>query len=115
MFFQPARRINAHQTTEPSLPQTIDAARLGDIVATMLTGKEPDLDDLPPLLQAALKAGCEAIRARDERDLVSAVDFSMQASNAMAAVAKITGETRDTKTRSQAMATAVEQLTASIA
>lgn len=115
MFFQPARRINAHETTEPSLPQAIDAARLGDIVATMLTGKEPDLDGLPPLLQTALKAGCEAIRARDERDLVSAVDFSMQASNAMAAVAKITGETRDTKSRSQAMATAVEQLTASIA
>ncbi len=73
-----------------------------------------NLDKLRDDVASALLAFRQSLAGRDEAILRHAVQFSMQASEAMAATTRITGEVRETDTRSQSMAAAVEELTASI-
>jgi methyl-accepting chemotaxis protein len=74
----------------------------------------PDLADLPPILAEAARALDAAMAARDKALLESTVSFSMKASEAMAASARITGEIRDTSRRAETMAAGTEEMSASI-
>ncbi len=73
-----------------------------------------DLEGLSPAVLAAVRDLARRTCLRDEENLSQTVDFSIQASEAMAATARITGEVRETDLRAQSMAAAVEELTASI-
>jgi methyl-accepting chemotaxis protein len=113
MIFARRSREQAVIRDEPAV-KGLDPHRVAAILAALETGNLPDLVDLPPLLAEAIK-GCQlSVAQRDVRDLERTVAFSIQASDAMAAVARITGEARDNDKRSQTMAAAVEELTASI-
>ncbi|MBL8572523.1 MAG: CZB domain-containing protein [Hyphomicrobiaceae bacterium] len=88
-------------------------------VLTAITGiatRRPldTLGGMPPVLVEALRALDAAMAGRDEAMLANAVSFSMKASEAMAASARITGEIRETSDRTGAMAAAVEELDASV-
>jgi methyl-accepting chemotaxis protein len=93
---------------------SVDVSRLVAALNAIATGKPPDTADLPAALKDAIEALHGISGKRDEQDLARTVSFSMQASTAMAAVARITGGIRETDTRSQAMSGAVAELTASI-
>ncbi len=89
-------------------------SQLQSALTALQTGQQPDLTNLPddianPILQLAT-----ALRSKDEKDLARTVGFSVQASNSMAAVAKITGQVREIDSNSNEMAAAIEQLNASI-
>jgi methyl-accepting chemotaxis protein len=62
----------------------------------------------------ALRSLAEALSVSAREDLVNTVRFSMNASEAMTSVSQMTGDVRETDQRTQVMAAAVEQLTASI-
>ena len=72
------------------------------------------LDALPADLAAALKSLAAALGRQDETQLRQTVDYSVQASEAMAATARITGEIRDTDQQARMMSAGVDELTASI-
>ena len=108
------RRNAAAATVSAPAMAGIAPERVAAIVTALGAGSLPDLDDLPADLANAIRLACQAAAARDAQDLHRTVAFSMQASEAMAAVARITGEARENDTRSQSMASAVEELTASI-
>ena len=92
-----------------------EAASVCDALAALAEGREPERDDaLPADIAAAVDALAHAIARRDEQILKQTVQYSIQASEAMAATARITGESRETDYRAQSMAAAVEELTASI-
>jgi methyl-accepting chemotaxis protein len=101
---------------EPVSVQANDelGARIATVLKTLCDGGVPDTSGLPAVLSEAVESIRRAMTIRDEQDLARTVAFSVQASEAMAAVARITGESRDTDARSQGMSSAVEELTASI-
>ena len=108
-------RILAPQgLSTPAAAPGLDISRIVQALNALTEAKAPDTSDLPPPLGEAIRSLQRSIARRDEDDLARAVTFSMQASTAMAAVARITGEARDTNSRSQGMSSAVEELTASI-
>jgi methyl-accepting chemotaxis protein len=113
MLFRRAAPVAA--VAEPVSSLTIDLPRLLTALAT-LTARDGhiDLDGLPPELANALRSADAALAALDTHSLRQTVDYSMQASEAMAATARITGEIRDTDAKAQTIAAAVEELTASI-
>ena len=92
----------------------VDALRVVAALTALAGNHAPDVDGFPPVLAQALRGLHAACAARDEQDLARTVAYSMQASEAMAAVARITGDARDTDGRAQTMAAGIEQLTASI-
>ncbi|MCC7347199.1 MAG: CZB domain-containing protein [Variibacter sp.] len=114
MFFRRHRRDAAVAIDVKPDAQALEPHRVAGMLAALDAGSLPDLADLPPLLADAIKASQRAVAQRDAQDLHRTVAFSMQASEAMAEVARITGEARDNDARSQSMAAAVEELTASI-
>jgi methyl-accepting chemotaxis protein len=69
---------------------------------------------LPATITGALQHLALQIGERDRGELSRSTGFSMQASDAMAAVSRATGDIREVDARSQAMAAAIEQLDASI-
>ena len=71
-------------------------------------------EHLPDPVRRALARLADQAEVRDRAELARATGFSMQASDAMAAVSRATGEIREVDDRSQAMAAAIEQLDASI-
>jgi methyl-accepting chemotaxis protein len=74
----------------------------------------PDVSGLPPVLVETMRSLDAALGSRDQAMLSNAVSYSMNASEAMAAAAFITGEVRDSAARAESMAAGVEELTASI-
>jgi methyl-accepting chemotaxis protein len=98
----------------PAPEPSVDVALIAQTLNALATGQIPDPTGLPPVLAEAVHNLRSSIAARDEQDLARTVAYSMQASTAMAAVARITGEARDTDARGQSMSSAVEELTASI-
>ncbi|MEI2383916.1 methyl-accepting chemotaxis protein [Breoghania sp. JC706] len=92
-----------------------ETAALSSALAALAEGREPEAADaLPDTIAAAVRGLKRAIALRDEQILEQTVQYSIQASEAMAATARITGEIRETDNRAQSMAAAVEELTASI-
>lgn len=103
--------------SRPGIPEPdthLEVGLINDAFRAIAAGRLPDLSAFPPTVAEAIRAAHGACASRDSHDLARTVAFSMQASSAMAAVARITGEVRDTDTRAQSMAAAVEELTASI-
>lgn len=98
-------------TVQDALPVAEVVAALGAIANSEDLGT---LEGLPPLLAESLRNLRVALAGRDEQILSQTVEYSMQASQAMAATARITGEIRETDARAQGMAAGVEELTASI-
>ena len=97
--------------TEPA----IDARALLSALAALLSRKPaPELNQLPPEVMAAFRAAYATLSAADEQSLRQTVEFSINASEAMAATARITGEVRDTDGKAQTIAASVKQLNASI-
>ena len=97
----------SHNCIEPEV--------LDGIAEQMIAGKAVDLAaSIPEGLLPAFQKIANAIAWRDEEDLKRSVAFSMQASDAMAAVSKITGSVREVNDRSNNMAAAIEELNASI-
>ncbi|TBW33516.1 chemotaxis protein [Siculibacillus lacustris] len=74
----------------------------------------PDLSSLPPMFAETIRALDAALGERDRSSLEAAVAYSMKASEAMAASARITGEVRETAARAGTMAAGTEELTATI-
>ncbi|MCE1237966.1 MAG: methyl-accepting chemotaxis protein [Hyphomicrobiales bacterium] len=74
----------------------------------------PDMAALPPILAETIRTLDAAFASRDRTMLANAVAYSMNASEAMAAAAHITGEVRESAVRAEAMAAGIEEMTASI-
>ncbi|PTW61730.1 methyl-accepting chemotaxis sensory transducer [Breoghania corrubedonensis] len=92
-----------------------EAAALRSALAALANGHRVDnADALPTGIAGPVEDLARAIARRDEQILAQTVQYSIQASEAMAATARITGEIRETDIRAQSMAAAVEELTASI-
>ncbi|MDQ2080924.1 methyl-accepting chemotaxis protein [Xanthobacteraceae bacterium Astr-EGSB] len=109
---QTAPGFSAEGCPEPG--KDVDIAAVIAVLRDLASGRMPDVSGLPQALTDAIQNAHGACHRRDCEDLARTVAFSIQASTAMAAVARITGEVRETDTRAGAMATAVEELTASI-
>ncbi|MFN4167803.1 MAG: methyl-accepting chemotaxis protein [Pannonibacter phragmitetus] len=69
---------------------------------------------LPAEVVSALASLKMALDRENETQLQQTVDYSLQASRAMAATARITGEIRETDNRARAISGGVDELTASI-
>lgn len=93
----------------PLIAHTLSAA-LKDIE----NGQQPDLTSFPEEIAASLAQHAKAISELGEADLCSTVRFSVQASESMAAVSRITGDVREIDTNAHMMASAIEELDASI-
>lgn len=90
---------------------------LSNVLKDLQAGRRPDVASMaamPQDLAVPLAALAEAIAVRDETDLAINVEFSIQASESMAAVARITGDVREIDSKAQTMAAAIEELDASI-
>lgn len=111
---------NSPMTTEPSHPlpgtegdgQAVSPINraLGELIA----GQDVTTSGLDPETAALI---CEIARSashQSEQDLKRSTDFSMHTSNAMAAVSRAAGETRDIDEKAQSMAAAIEKLDSSI-
>lgn len=73
-----------------------------------------DLETFPAEVAAAIHELQAVLCGNNETTLRQTVEYSVQASNAMAATARITGEIRETDQRANAMAAGVDELTATI-
>ncbi len=110
----------ARSRTEPNVtatPATSEArtAEIASLLAAIAARRPlPEPADLPPILVEAARALDAAMAARDKALLESTVAFSMKASEAMAASARITGEIRETSRRAEAMAAGAEEMSASV-
>ncbi len=93
-------------------PEWVDS--LAAALDRLVEGGTPGLPDLPDKLAASLVRVIGLLERRDQAELARAVEFSMQASEAMSAAARVTGDIRDVDTRGQAMSAAIEELNASI-
>ncbi|MCB1507873.1 MAG: CZB domain-containing protein [Hyphomicrobiaceae bacterium] len=80
----------------------------------LIAGKPLDLSDAPADIAGPLRDLATALSKRDEAQLANAVAFSLQSSQSMASVAKVTGEVREIDTLMGTMAAAIEELDASI-
>jgi methyl-accepting chemotaxis protein len=87
---------------------------LSAIAALLSRTPAPENDRLPSEIAGAFRAAYAALSAADEQSLRQTVEFSINASEAMAAMARITGEIRDTDGKAQTIAASVEELNASI-
>ncbi len=109
---------DVEQTDQPAAGSKICSVAITDALAVILkdleSGRKPDLTRLPSNVAIPVAALAKAIAAADEVDLSTTVEFSVQASESMAAVARITGDVREIDSVAQAMAAAIEQLDASI-
>jgi methyl-accepting chemotaxis protein len=93
----------------------LDGQAIVDAIDALIARKPNCSDDnLPEAAAKALKNARANLAAHDEQGLRRTVEFSIQASEAMAATARMTGEIRDTEGKAQIIAAGVEELTASI-
>ena len=99
---------------EPHALTFSSMAMVGALVALSKSDPSAIPEDLPPELRETLRSLQIALRGRDESMLRQTVEYSIKASEAMAASARITGEIRETDGRAQAIAAGVEEMTASI-
>lgn len=106
--------VGSEQNTLPRNDIQQIAEILSVAIKDLEIGKQPDLSGIPNELIEPIKGMADALSARNERDLEQTVGYSMQASESMAAVARITGEVRDASELTCVMSGAVEELTASI-
>lgn len=99
-------------------PQIENSLSMEQVVAGILAlieGKDLTEDNsLPPLITETLRSAQRLLVDRDEQLLQQTVDYSMQASEAMASTARITGEIRDTNARADQMARDVADVTSAI-
>jgi methyl-accepting chemotaxis protein len=93
----------------------VEAAVIEALRACIAGRAETDLSALSPRLAEVLRTVHAWNADRDERLLRQTVTYSIQASEAMAETAAITGGSRETSGRAQQMAAGVEELTSSIA
>ncbi len=102
--------------TEPSVDVNAHASEVfSGVLNSLKQGRLNEIQDvLPDECKSALHALADQIQTRDREDLDRTVRFSMQASDAMAAVAKITGSAREVNDRADNMAAAIEELNASV-
>ncbi len=100
---------------EEAPPPGVDPMALVTVLAA-IAGRRglPDLSAFPPIVGETLRTLDATLAGRDESMLANAVAYSMNASEAMAASAYITGEVRESATRAETMAAGVEEMTASI-
>lgn len=108
-------RPQAHISEHAGSDGPIDADALKSIAQEIVSGRQVDIvAKVPASLRPAFQLIADAIAKRDEQDLGRTVGFSMQASDSMASVAKITGSVREVNDRAGNMAAAIEELNASI-
>lgn len=93
-------------------PQWVD--ELAQMLEQLASGESVALPDVPESLAAPLVRLVGMIERRDQDELARAVGFSMQASEAMAAASRVTGDIREVDAQGQAMSAAIEELNASI-
>ena len=98
----------------PDPDKYVEVALMVEALRSMAAGALQDISVFPAALAETMTAAHGVCAIRDSKELERTVAFSIQASSAMAAVARITGEIRETHARAQTMSTAVEELTASI-
>ncbi len=112
------RKLNvqtAHADHERAADAYCSSADLVEALNALRECRDLDmLDALPGEVAGALRDLRDSLCGRNETALRQTVDFSVQASRAMAATARITGEIRETDMRANAMAAGVDELTASI-
>ncbi len=119
MFSQLRRSTQAHETSPIKVPasatsQAEDTAVLVAALEALASGAIPDTSGLTRDVVSAVNAASEKLRAEDLAELERTVTFSMQTSEAMAAVASAAGEVRDMDSHAQTMSAAVEELDSSI-
>lgn len=90
---------------------TSDAVRCLDALTTRDFSSLPEGDDP---LSTSIRNLAASLRIEEKKILDRTVRFSMNASEAMTAVAQMSSNVRETDNRTQTMAAAVEELTASI-
>lgn len=83
-------------------------------IANIRNGMDPDLSGLPPRAATALSELHDELKERNASELERTVNASVQNSNAMAAVARATGEVRKMDKHASGMSAAVEELDFSI-
>lgn len=106
---------NTLQMAPASTPaETCETGDTKGALRDLIAGREICADGLDAETAGLIGEIARMMAHRGEQDLRRSVDFSLHASNAMAAVSRATGETRNVDTRAQSMAAAIEQLDASI-
>ena len=113
-------RRNDFENNETDLPVTAPGhdpewvQSLASTLDRLADGELTGLPDVPEELAGPLARLIGMIAGRDELSLHRSVGFSMHASSAMAATARVTGDIRGVASQSQTMAAAIEELDASI-
>lgn len=103
------------QAIEPAPVETRDAGAFCKILDQLAKGQAVEVAaNVPAEYRDAVQLLATALQDRDGADLGRTVKFSMQASDAMAAVAKITGNVRSVSEHAGTMSAAIEELNASI-
>ncbi|HBU62085.1 MAG: chemotaxis protein [Oceanicaulis sp.] len=109
---------NASATLGTATPANAPAPDWANALSTAIReircGRSPELSGLPPQAASALAELHQELRARNAAELERTVNASVQNSEAMAAVARATGEVRKMDTHVSGMSTAVEELDFSI-
>ena len=111
------RRVSSREQVAPAELAAIQpewVERLADTLDRIAEGEKPALPEIPDALAGPLARLYGALESRDQIALERSVGISMHASEAMAAVARVTGEIRDVDVQSQSMTSAIEELNASI-
>ncbi|NBN63581.1 methyl-accepting chemotaxis protein [Pannonibacter tanglangensis] len=105
----PASETAASKAPDLSVVAIVSALRALEARAP-LSG----IEALPADIAVALTSLAATLARQDETQLGQTVDFSVQASEAMAATARITGKIRATDRQASVMAASVDEMTASI-
>lgn len=98
----------------PAEPQFDVDRFLSTVSALIARNPDVELGGFQPEVAATLNRTREALASADEQGLCQTVEFSIHASEAMAATAQITDQIRDLDGRVQAMTAGVDELTGSI-
>jgi methyl-accepting chemotaxis protein len=111
--FSSRPQVQISGDAETNLP--FDAGQIESVAEALISGQTVDIEArVPAPLRPAFQKIADAMSRRDQQDLNRTVGFSMQASDAMSAVAKITGSVREVNDRASNMAAAIEELNASV-
>lgn len=105
-----------------SLPETSEdgfsshqVSMITKVLNDLECGIQPDLAALPSDIATSVGQLAKILSVQNQTDLATTVEFSVQASESMSAVSLITGDVREIDSNAQAMASAIEELDASIA
>lgn len=107
---------DAHYVSaEVTAPSSTDYSKVLSVALNQIrTGNSPNMAGIPANIADELNDLANCLSQRNETEISVAVDASVQGSNSMAAVARITGDIREIDTNAQVMAAAIEELDASI-